>query len=330
MNSSHVPGGKPRVIMLDRVAYTEMGPPTRQRIEEVFNLTRLWEVEDREAYLAAHGAEFRGILSRGVLPETVLDRLPNLEIVSQTGVGTDKAPIAYFRAHGISYTNTRGSLSDSVADIAITLALCVTRGIVPGDQRVRSGLWASERPPMGRSFSGRNYGILGLGSIGGEIARRLEGFGGTIRYHNRTPAEGAAYEYCATPMELATRSDFLFVALPGGAGTERMVDEQVLRALGPDGIVVNVGRGGTIDEEALVRVLEDGGLGGAGLDVHAHEPHAHPKLIGMQNVVLLPHLGSSTVETRAAMHALCIDNLLAHFEGRPLLTPIWDASKPGG
>src|SRR5690606_4636375 len=201
--------------------------------------------------------------------------------------------------------------------------------IITGDHHVRSGGWATKRPPMGRSFSGKNYGVLGLGSIGGEIARRLEGFGGTIRYHNRKPAEGVAYEYCATLIELATRSDFLFMALPGG-GTDSIVEETVLRALGPDGIVVNVGRGKAIDEAALVRVLEDGGLGGAGLDVHANEPHANARLVTMPNVVLLPHLGSSTIETRAAMHALCIDNLLAHFEGRPLLTPIFDAGNPAG
>lgn len=312
--------------MLDPVAYDEMGLPTRQRIDEVFDMTRLWEVENGDAYLEQHGAEFRGILSRGVLPESTLAKLPNVEIVSQTGVGTDKAPMAYFRDHGISYTNTRGSLSDSVADIAITLALCVTRGIITGDHHVRSGAWATKRPPMGRSFSGKNYGVLGLGSIGLEIARRLEGFGGTIRYHNRKPAD-VAYEYCATLLDLAARSDFLFMALPGG-GTDGIVEETVLRALGPDGIVVNVGRGTAIDEAALVRVLEDGGLGGAGLDVHAREPHANAKLVQMSNVVLLPHLGSSTIETRAAMHKLCIDNLLAHFAGKPLLTPVWDASNP--
>lgn len=320
---------KPRVLMLDPVAYDEMGPPTRKRLDEVFDMTRLWEVDNGEAYLDAHGPEFRGIVARGVLTEATLAKLPNVKIVSQTGVGTDKAPIAYYKAHGISYTNTRGSLSDSVADIAITLGLCVVRGVITGDHHVRSGNWATKRPPMGRSFSGRNYGVLGMGSIGLEIARRLEGFGGTIRYHNRNRVDGVPYEYCPTLMDLATHSDFLFMALPGGAATEAIVNEAVLRALGPDGVVVNVGRGTTLDEEALVRVLEDGGLMGAGLDVHAKEPHANPKLVAMPNVVVLPHLGSSTIETRAAMHKLCIDNLLAHFEGRPLLTPIYDASKPG-
>ena len=321
---------KPRVLMLDPVAYEEMGPVARERIDDVFDLTRLWEVADGDAYLAAHGTEFRGILGRGSMPVATLEKLPNVEIVAQTGVGTDKAPIDYYRAHNISYTNTRGSLSDSVADIAIILGLCVTRGIINGDHRVRSGAWATERPPMGRSFSGKNFGILGLGSIGSALARRLEGFDGTIRYHNRRPVEGASYEYCETLMDLATRSDFLFMALPGGAATTAIVDETVLRALGPDGIVVNVGRGTAIDEEALVRVLKDGGLGGAGLDVHAREPHANPELVKMTNVVLLPHLGSSTTETRAAMHALCIDNLLAHFEGRPLPTPVFDAKNPNG
>lgn len=328
MTSSPSAGSKPRVLMLDPVAYAEMGPSTRVRLDEVFDMTRLWEVEDGDGYLAEHGHEFRAILSRGVLTEATLAKLPNVEIVSQTGVGIDKAPLDYFRAHRISYTNTRGSLSDSVADIAITLGLCVVRGVIAGDHHVRSGNWATQRPPMGRSFSGRNYGIAGLGSIGGEIGRRLEGFGGTIRYHNRQPAPGVAYEYCPTLVDLATRSDFLFMALPGGASTKGVVNEEVLRALGPDGVVVNVGRGTALDEDALVRVLEDGGLLGAGLDVHAKEPHANPKLVKMPNVVLLPHLGSSTIETRAAMHRLCIDNMLAHFAGKPLLTPIWDASNP--
>jgi hydroxypyruvate reductase len=324
------PSARPRILMIDPVAYAEMGLPTRKRIDELFEMTLLWEETDADAYLAAHGAEFGGILSRGVLSEATLDKLPNVKIVAQTGVGTDKAPMDYFRSHGISYTNTRGSLDDSVADIAIVLGMCVARGVITGDHHVRSGAWATKRPGLGRSFSGRTYGVLGLGGIGSAIGRRLEGFDGKILYHNRKPKPGVSYEYCGSLLELAERSDFLFMALPGGDATRAIVGEEVLRKLGPDGVVVNVGRGTAIDEDALVRVLKDGALGGAGLDVHAREPHANPELVQMQNVVLLPHLGSSTIETRAAMHKLCIENLLAHFEGRPLPTPIWDASNPTG
>ncbi len=328
--SSASASAKPRVLMLDPVAYAEMGPPTRARLDEVFNLTKLWEVENGEAYLASHGAEFGGILARGVLPEATLEKLPNVKIVSQTGVGTDKAPIAYFKAHGISYTNTRGSLSDSVADIAITLGLCVCRGIITGDNRVRTKLWATERPPMGRSFSGKKYGVLGLGSIGQAIAQRLEGFDGEIwllqpqagrRCQLRLHADAAgARQLGRFPVHGAARRrhERHCRRKRNCARSARTASSSMSGAVAPS------------MRRRWCACSRMAALGGAGLDVHAREPHANDKLIGMSNVVLLPHLGSSTVETRAAMHKLCIDNLLAHFEGRPLLTPIYDASKPNG
>ena len=313
---------RPRVLVIDPIAYQEMAEPIKAQLRDLFDTTFLFQREDKDIYLDAYGHEFTAFFSRAGLTIPLLEKLPNLEIITQTGAGLDGVPIDYIRGRGIELTNARGVLSDDVADIAIGLMLCVARELCWGERHVRSGAWEHERPGLTSRANRKTYGILGLGSIGSAIARRLEGFGGEILYHNRKPAEGNPYTYVPSLIDMASKSDFLFVAAPGGPSTVNLVDEEVLRALGPEGIVVNVGRGSTIDEAALVRTLRDGTLGGAGLDVHLKEPRVNPELLEFRSVVLLPHMGSSTVETRMAMHQVCIDNILAHFAGRPLLTPV--------
>lgn len=313
---------KPRVLVIDPIAYQEMAGPIRAQLNALFDTTFLWMRDDKDTYLERHGGEFTAFISRAGLTTALLELLPNLQIIAQTGAGLDGVPLDYIRGRGIALTNARGVLSDDVADIAIGLMLSAARELGRGERLVRSGGWTKERPGLARRANRKTYGIVGMGSIGSAIARRLVGFDGTILYHNRRPVTGSPYAYVADLKAMATQADFLFIATPGGAGTANLVDEDVLRALGPDGIVVNVGRGTTLDEAALLKTLGDGGLGGAGLDVHRSEPHVNPELMKFDSVVLLPHLGSSTVETRMAMHQVCIDNILAHFAGAPLLTPV--------
>lgn len=317
-----MPDIRQRVLVIDPVAYQEMAEPIKQQLNSLFDTTFLFRRDDKDSYLDRHGDEFTAFFSRAGLTTALLEKLPNLEIITQTGAGLDGIPLDYIRGRGIKLTNARGVLSDDVADIAIGLMLCTARELCWGERHVRSGAWETQRPGLSRRANRKTYGILGMGSIGSAIARRLEGFNGTILYHNRKPVEGSPYTYIADLGQMAEKADFLFVATPGGAASTNLVDEAVLRALGPDGIVINVGRGATIDEAALIRTLADGSLGGAGLDVHLKEPQVNPELLKFNSVVLLPHLGSSTVETRMAMHQVCIDNILAHFAGKPLLTPV--------
>ena len=316
------PERKQRVLVTDPIVFQEMAEPIKRQLNSLFNTTFLFQREDRETYLDTYGHEFTAFFSRSGLTVPLLEKLPNLQIITQTGAGLDGIPFDYIRGRNIKITNARGVLSDDVADIAIGLMLSTARELCWGERHVRSGAWASQRPSLSRRANRKTYGILGMGSIGSAIAKRLEGFGGMILYHNRNPVEGSPYTYVDDLKQLAKQSDFLFIATPGGAATTNLVNEEILRALGPEGIVVNVGRGATIDETALIRTLGDGSLGGAGLDVHLKEPHVNPELLKFKSVVLLPHLGSSTVETRMAMHQVCIDNMLAHFAGKPLLTPV--------
>jgi lactate dehydrogenase-like 2-hydroxyacid dehydrogenase len=204
----------------------------------------------------------------------------------------------------------------------MALMLAVERRIVEGDRFVRRGDWLRGELPFGRALGGRRLGIIGLGRIGRAVARRAEGFGMTIGYHGPRAKEDAPYLFFADLVALAAWSEILVVAATGGEATHNLVDARVLAALGPHGTLVNIARGSVVDEPALVEALQAGRLGGAGLDVFAHEPQVPPALIAMDNVVLMPHTGSATHQTRTAMGELMIDNLLAHFAGRPLPTPV--------
>jgi lactate dehydrogenase-like 2-hydroxyacid dehydrogenase len=253
----------------------------------------------------------------------MMNRLPDLELIAQVGVGYDAVDLAHARSRGISLTNTPDVLTDDVADLAIALMLAVFRKIPQYDAYARSGAWAAKGyPPLTRKLSGSRIGILGLGRIGHAIARRAAPFAGEIAYYSRHPIDDVAYRYAAGPVSLARSVDVLVVATAGGKETAKLVDAEVIEALGPSGVLINIARGSVIDEDAMVAALLDGRLRGAGLDVFADEPHIPEALFGCENVVLLPHQGSATEETRAAMNQLALDNLTAFFAGKPLITPV--------
>lgn len=257
------------------------------------------------------------------IDEALLDRLPSLEAVVSFGVGTDAIDLAACAARGIAVANTPDVLTDATADTAVALVLATLLRVPSSDRFVRSGGWAAGGSvPFGRQVSGRHMGVLGLGRIGTAIADRLTAFGCPISYHNRREVEGSPYTYAESATALATAVDVLVVATPGGPDVGVLVDAEVIEALGPDGVLVNIGRGSVVDEAALVDALVDGRLGSAGLDVYADEPNVPQQLIDLDHVVLLPHVGSATVETRGAMADLVRDNVAAWLQDGRLLTPV--------
>jgi hydroxypyruvate reductase len=256
-------------------------------------------------------------------PPEWIDRMPKLEIIASASVGYDGIPVEYARSKGIPVTNTPEVLNDDVADLAIALMIMTARRLVASDSYVRTGKWPQGGDyPLAQKASRKRVGILGMGRIGKEIARRAEAMNNTIAYHSRRPATDVPYKYYADLVELAQNSDFLLAIIPSTPQTQKIVSKPVIEALGPSGILVNVARGAVVDEDALVEALKSGKLGGAGLDVFVNEPQVPPALFAMDNVVLQPHVGSATYETRRAMSQLVLDNLDAKFAGKPLLTEI--------
>jgi len=255
--------------------------------------------------------------------EEIMSRLPGLKAIVCRGIGTDKIDLEAARRRGIHVATTPGVLTECVADLAMGLLLDTARGLSASDRFVRSGQWLNGPFPLATKVSGKRLGVLGLGQIGTAIARRAEGFSMEIRYHNRCPVKNSAYVCMGSPVALAEWADFLMVAVAGGTQTQGLVSESVLEALGPKGFLINIARGSVIDESALIRCLETGKLAGAGLDVFTHEPEVPDALMKMDNVVLLPHVGSATTDTRRAMEDLVIDNLLQYFAFGTLKTPVF-------
>lgn len=299
-------------------------PPTQARVEELFAVHRLWQAEDRAKFLSDVADQVRGVavFVLDECPASLIEALPRLEIIAGFGIGVDRIDLAAAQARGIRVTNTPDVLTGDTADIALALMLAAERRIAEGDRFVRAGRWLSGNLPFGRSLNRRRLGILGLGRIGRAIAARAEPFGMEIAYSGPRRKPDAPYRYIAEPVELARWSEILIVACPGGPETYHLVDQTVIEALGAEGTLVNIARGSVVDEAALVSALEDKTLGGAGLDVYEDEPHVPQALLAMDNVVLSPHTGSATDDTRRAMGDLMIENLLAHFAGRPLPTPV--------
>lgn len=289
-----------------------------------FTLVRGWEAPDRDALIAEVGPRVRGLAAGGhvAIDGALFDRLPKLEIVSSFGVGYDHIDAAEAGRRGIVVTNTPDVLTDEVADLAIALLLATLRHIPQVDRYVRAGKWLDKPYPLTATLRGRKVGILALGRIGRAIARRLEGFGVEISYHGRSRQADVPYGYYPTLVGLAEAVDTLISVAPGGAETANIVNAEVLAALGPNGVFVNVGRGSVVDEPALVAALRDGIIMSAGLDVFADEPRVPPELIAMDHVVLLPHVGSASVETRRAMGQLVVDNLVSWFSGKGPMTPV--------
>src|SRR5215469_6353841 len=283
------------------------------------------QATDKAALLAQVGERVRGLVQGGgtATPTTLLDALPKLEIISVFGVGYDGVPVAYCKQRGIKVTNTPDVLTDDVADVALALILMTGRGFVRANRFVQAGEWEKRGPELTTKLSGRKAGILGLGRIGKAIAQRVSAMGMKVAYTGRKP-QHVPYEYVASLKALAAAVDFLVVACPGGEATRNIVNAEVLKALGGKGVLINIARGSIVDEPALVAALKAGVIKGAGLDVFVNEPHIPPELLGMDNVVLLPHVGSATRETRQAMGDLCKANLDAYFSGKGVLTLIPD------
>lgn len=278
---------------------------------------------DKDALLAQAGAQIRGIVMAGhsVAPVALLEKLPNLQIISVFGVGYDGVPVDWCRAHGIRVTNTPDVLTEDVADTASALVLMTSRNLVAANRHLHAGSWLKGPFPLAHALRGKRAGIVGLGRIGKAIAHRLEAHGMRVAYYGRTRQE-VTWEYSESLTELAKASDFLVVACPGGAATKHLINAPVLEALGANGTLINIARGSVVDEAALITALQRGTIRGAGLDVFENEPQVPQALMDCENAVLLPHVGSGTHETRRAMAALVVDNLAAHFSGKALLTPV--------
>ncbi|WP_418062615.1 2-hydroxyacid dehydrogenase [Pimelobacter simplex] len=305
-----------------------LSPQLHDAVGEQYDALDL-PAEGRPAFLAEHGAEVVAIVctNGGRVDAGVINALPNLRVIANHGVGYDNIDVPAALARGIAVSNTPGVLDDAVADTALALLLAVRRRVVVADLFVRAGEWQRGEFPLTTEVSRSRVGILGLGRIGRAIATRLEAFGCTVSYHSRHEVPGVPYAYAASAAELAASIDNLIAVVPGGASTAALVDREVLDALGPTGVLVNVARGSVVDQDALVAALVEGRLGGAGLDVFAAEPEVPAALADLDNVVLLPHVGSATHETRAAMRALTLDNLASWLDTGTLLTPIPEMSE---
>ena len=313
--------GKPDIL--------QIGPyPTWdvEALENRFILHRYFEVADKESFIAERADRIRGIATRGELGagRDLIGALPKLEIISVYGVGYDAVDLEAAKERGIRVTNTPDVLTRDVADLGVAMMLAASRGIVAAEDWVRSGAWSKEGlfPLKSRVF-GKAAGILGMGRIGFEIAKRCAAFDMGIAYTDLEVRDFAAdWTFVNTPQALAARSEFLFITATGGPATHHIVDRDVIEALGPEGMLINVSRATNIDEDALLDALEEKALGFAALDVFEGEPHINPRFLALDNVLLQPHHASGTVETRKAMGKLVHDNLAAHFDGNDLLTPV--------
>jgi len=313
---------KPRILQIGSFAGS---PNANARLAEQYDVVELWKYEDREKALAEHGKGVQMVATSANMgcDATVINALPDLKAVCSWGVGFDKLDVEAAKARGVVCSNTPDVLTDCVADLAWALMLATARRVGQGERLVRSGQWGKTKGafPLGVRVSGKKLGIVGLGRIGDAIARRGDGFDMTVRYHSRRQRTDTPYTYEASLVELARWSDFLVVATVGGASTRHLISREVLEALGPKGIVINIARGTVIDEAALTDLLNQNLVGGAGLDVFEHEPSV-PEALYSDQAVLLPHIGSATWETRQDMEDLLLENMAAFVKSGKLLTPI--------
>ena len=293
-------------------------------LEGRFDLKKAWTAPDPAAFIREVGPTVRGVALGGHtrVDGAFMDGLPALEIVSSFGVGYDYIDAAEAGRRGVIVTNTPDVLTDEVADLTVGLLLATLRHIPQVDRYLRAGKWLEKPYPLTPTLRGRTVGVLGLGRIGKAVATRLAAFGVAIAYHGRNRQADVPYAFHPTLVGLAEAVDILISVAPGGSDTNGIVNAEVFRALGPNGVFVNVGRGSVVDEPALIEALRSGTILSAGLDVFADEPRVPAELIALEQVVLLPHVGSASVETRRAMGQLVVDNLLSWFDGRGPLTPV--------
>ncbi|WP_048646325.1 2-hydroxyacid dehydrogenase [Nitratireductor soli] len=304
---------KPEILLTAPVE-----PRLQADLEAVYRVHRLWEAADKPAFLAAIGKGVRGVVTRSVIgaDEALMAALPGLEIIAVFGVGTDAVDLAAARDRAVRVANTPGVLTEDTADYGIGLLLALARRIVEGDRYVRAGKWPAGLLANSTRVHGKKLGIVGLGRIGSAVARRAQAFGMDIRYNGPRAKPVSAWTHVPDLAALAAQVDFLILTCPGGPQTAGIVNREVLAALGPEGMLVNIARASVIDEKALVTALETGAIKAAALDVFADEPNVPEALLAMDNVIVEPHIASTTVETRMAICDLVLANLAAHFAGR--------------
>ena len=304
----------------DVLVAAPLPPVTMAALDEAFVVHRLWEGVADDVLSRVRGMAASTLA--GPVGDDLFARLPALEVIANFGVGYDNIDMVAAVARGLVVTNTAGVLDEEVADLTIGLLLATLRRIPVAERFLRDGLWRDGNFPLSPSLRGRRVGIIGLGGIGKAIARRLDGFAVDIAYHGRTRQGDVGYPWYPSVEALAGACDVLIAIVPGGAGTRHLVDARVLAALGPQGVLINVSRGTVVDEAALIAALQAGTILAAGLDVFEREHVVPEALLALDNVVLLPHIGSASAVTRQAMGRLMVDNLVAWFEtGRPL-TPV--------
>jgi lactate dehydrogenase-like 2-hydroxyacid dehydrogenase len=320
-------GEKPDVLMVGA-----RKPVLMNGFEGKVNLHHWLELKDKDAFVKENGGKIRAIAiayTANKVDENFLKQFPKLEQVSSFGVGYDHIDAKWAGTHGIVVTNTPEVLNEEVADTAIGLLLCTVREFPQSERFLRAGKWPQGQYPLTKAtLRDRTVGMVGMGRIGKAIARRLEAFGVPVVYHSRNPQSGVTYKYYPKLLDMARDVDTLMVIVPGGASTQNMINAEVLKALGPRGVVINMARGSVVDEPALIEALKNRTIYSAGLDVFAKEPHVPKELIEMDHIVLFPHLGSSTEVTRAAMDQLVVDNILAWAAGKPPLTPVPETPWP--
>lgn len=300
-------------------------PVFMEALEREYRANSLWLQDDPGAFLRTQGQQIRALVTSFAhgADGTLINALPNLEIIASYGVGIDRVDLAAVRARGLVLTNTP-DINEPVADTAMALLLATTRRVCEADRFVRAGQWGKTPFPFGVGLAGKTCGIVGLGRIGRSVAKRAEAFGLNIAYYGPHHKPDVPYRYYDDLHALAEASDFLILALPGGEETRNIINADILSALGPQGFLINVARGSVVDEKTLIQALQSGQIAGAGLDVFETEPLTQSPLMSMDNVVLLPHIASATVETRTEMCHVVMANLKAHFEGRPVLNPVME------
>ncbi|MEA2831792.1 MAG: hypothetical protein QOF22_2540 [Bradyrhizobium sp.] len=326
-------GGNNSSEKIDLLIYGPNKPIVDKGFSDQFVLHPFEARSDLERLSPALAEKIRGVAvtySSVRADSATLSLFPKLEIVSSFGVGYDHVDAGYARDHNIVVTNTPDVLTEEVADIALGLLIATLREFISADRFVRDGLWTKQNYPLSAgSLRDRKVGIVGMGRIGQAIGRRLDASQVPVVYHSRNPAAGVSYQHYPDLIEMAKAVDTLVVIVPGGPSTAKMINAEVMKALGPRGVIVNVARGSVIDEPAMIEALKSGTIMAAGLDVFAAEPTVPEELRAMQNVVLLPHIGSASVVTRNAMDQLMVDNLKAWFAGKPPLTPIAETPVKG-
>jgi len=302
------------------LAFHANGPAGVSQLEERFEVVKLFQSKDPEGDIQKYKNDVVAINCTvgQFMTRKIIESLPNLEVIATFSVGFDHIDLDAAKERDIRVTNTPHVLAAETADTGLALMLAVAKRVVEDDMYVRVGKWLNADPPLGTSVTGKTVGVVGFGDIGSKVAKRCAAFDMNVVYYGPREKPDYDYPYYSDVTEMAKACDFMILCCPGGEATANLIDANVLEALGAKGILINIARGSVVDEPALIDALKRGVIAGAGLDVFQNEPHVPEALISMDNVVLLPHIGSATLETRTAMGQLVIDNILAHFEGKEL------------